>query len=1166
MVAEWESDGVVLPAQIERALEADSLVLFCGAGISAASPSCLPGFRGLVEEIASEFGRSDLLPVSPDEPVQFDVVMGELNELQHDVHARVSTRLRTTVKPNSYHLDLLQISQASARTPRIVTTNFDLLFEAAANQLRVAVPTHMAPALPLGNDFDGLVHLHGPVDPSLGQRMVITDTDFGQAYITEGWATQFLTRMFERYTTLFVGYSADDTVMRYLARALPANGNTRFAFMEAEQASTMSVKWNRLGVTPIPYPSPEDARHVALRDFLEHWRNSLTATPSQRFDLIQSIVVRGPDDLPVAERELLRLINDPEHARHFRSVAEPAIWIPRLDALEGLDSLFDSAAVASEESDAWARWAAGAFRTDGGSVLLAAVARHDGRLSWGLWFQAWLRLYEGYEPIGQHRQWLLLLAADQPSRDSQRLSSLLRTVAEKDGPAAEILLHHLLIPRLRFRPHRGWSGSLNSLTSDLVLAWRDSSIRDAWPTLLPLLSDPDHLLSVVLSLIRGVEATDSIFSGNDRRYALSLRRQKVDGVEKYGPDDPYVLVVDIARDLLREFVRSEGPERAIRYLDNSSEMIQRLALDALSEARSSSANALLTLLIERDLVFGVSTKPEAFRLMKSMYRHATPDVKQELLAYIREADPRRNDAEIRDYERFNALVWLSADQPAEDQVHAALAAVQDEHSDFGPREHPDLDSWITVGSHSESESKPEGRFRGLTVEQVVAALAADTTLHDVYDSGPILRELRDFLEQTPDQELPLLDELVTQSLWSPSAWSTALKIAIRLGVAWTAEPLMQRLDQVPGHLDDIARGMVFSITHPTSGPEPLENANERCRLLLGLWRNVSVEQSIDAPTDPSEAQSTARGSLAYAYVETVLRATQDRGDSKVDDEGLSGFRDLLVAQADDLADPSPMMLARYGGHILAMAGEWFDSHLQPALLQIDESPQSRSLWAGILTGNYISKALRLRTRDAVRVGWPQVSRMLPGSIEAFVENHAAQFAYDTTAGEHTWADPFIAAAPVTTRIRWIRSVARRLDGEEPSFQDLLFAHWQHRIEGQPPILGPEQRALLDWVTLPGIDRNRAADLFTLGPAATTTEEDHGFDYYDLDDFAVQDNKAFLRVALHLLSGRTTLPTFLNLLVTAAMEAGDDDVELARQVWSELLALGYGPAREFLNDE
>lgn len=1162
MKAEWQSDGIALPAELERALATDTLVLFCGAGISAAPPSCLPGFRGLVEAVALELGRSDLLPADPDVPVQFDAVMGELNELQHDAHARVSARLRATNHPNSYHKDLIQISQGRTGTPRIVTTNFDLLFEHAARELGVPLLVHTAPALPLGNDFSGLVHLHGTIDPASGQRMVVTDTDFGQAYITEGWATQFLTRMFERYVTLFVGYSADDTVMRYLARALPADGKTRFAFMEAEQADTMGVRWNRLGATPIAYPSPVEARHVSLKLFVENWRNRLTATPAERFDRVQSLLSGGPDSQDIPEPEVVWLMSDTEHARHFRNDADAAAWIPRLDGLGVIDELFDALALDTDENYGWAQWAVGSFLADRGAALLVAAARHGGRLARTLWFHVWLHLYEGYQPIEQHRKWLLLLAADQSSRDDDRLSGLLHQIAEKDPPAAEVLLHHMLIPRLQFRPHRGWLGEQDSLDTVMVLPWRQSSIRDAWPTLLPGLTDPDHLLSVVIDLIRGAESTDALFSGRERRHALSARRHRVDGVEEYGRDDPYVLVVDIARDLLREFVRREGTDRALQLLNSSSELIRRLAIDALAEAHSGDADAMLGLLLVHGLIFDIRYKPEVFRLLRAMYRHASPDAKVELLAHIEQTETRDSGSDIRDYERYNLLVWLSADQVDGDPAYMALSAAEAAHPDYGPREHPDLDFWVSVATFEESTSEAKGVFRGKSVEDVVAILGDDPALDDAYDNGPTLRELQDYLDHDPGQELHLLDEFLAQNVSSAAAWAVVLQSAVRPGATWQAEPLLARLVQLTSSIDDIAYGIVFAVARPSNEQgEPLDNSMERCRLLLGIWRNVTVEASEEPPTDPSAAHSTARGAVAYAYVETALRLTQEEEHPSIGAELLEGFDELLAAQNEEPADPSAMMLARYAGHVIDMAAEWSDRNLQPLLSSIDDSARSRSFWAGVLTANYFTQSLMTRTRDALRTGWPQVARALPGSIEAFIKVHAAQFAFYTPAGEHTWADPFIAAAPEATRARWIRSVARHVDGADPAFQDLLFELWQHRIDNQPPLRGLEQRALLDWLTLPNIDLERAVDLFTRGPAVTS--EERGFDYYDFGDLPRDNNSALLRVGRHLLEGRTSLPPFLNLLVAAAKKAGEQDAEVATEIWNRLLSLGYKAAREQL---
>ena len=37
--------------------------------------------------------------------------------------------------------------------------------------------------------------------------MVLTDADFGRAYLTEGWAQRFLVDVFREFTVLFIGYS-----------------------------------------------------------------------------------------------------------------------------------------------------------------------------------------------------------------------------------------------------------------------------------------------------------------------------------------------------------------------------------------------------------------------------------------------------------------------------------------------------------------------------------------------------------------------------------------------------------------------------------------------------------------------------------------------------------------------------------------------------------------------------------------------------------------------------------------------------------------------------------------------------------------------------------------------------------------------------------------------
>ena len=82
--------------------------------------------------------------------------------------------------------------------------------------------------------------------------MVLTDADFGRAYLTEGWARRFLVDVFREFTVLFIGYSHNDAIMNYLARALPADRlSGRFALTDTDDKG--KENWKLLGIEPITY-------------------------------------------------------------------------------------------------------------------------------------------------------------------------------------------------------------------------------------------------------------------------------------------------------------------------------------------------------------------------------------------------------------------------------------------------------------------------------------------------------------------------------------------------------------------------------------------------------------------------------------------------------------------------------------------------------------------------------------------------------------------------------------------------------------------------------------------------------------------------------------------------------------------------------------------------
>jgi hypothetical protein len=251
------------PEAILDARTSGDLVVFAGAGVSIPSPSSLPTFRGL----ATKIGEGSGITYEENEPD--DRYLGRLKMNGIDVHAASANILvNANTKPHELHRLLYELFPSREQV-RIVTTNFDThLSTAGKDVFGSEIRTFCAPALPLGNDFNGLVYLHGCAgwDPN---RCILTDEDFGRAYLTEAWAARFLAAMFTRYVVVFIGYSHNDTVMNYLSRGLPPKSqSTRFAFSLDDANSRRN--WGHLAIKPLIYQeTSEENAHQALTDSLK---------------------------------------------------------------------------------------------------------------------------------------------------------------------------------------------------------------------------------------------------------------------------------------------------------------------------------------------------------------------------------------------------------------------------------------------------------------------------------------------------------------------------------------------------------------------------------------------------------------------------------------------------------------------------------------------------------------------------------------------------------------------------------------------------------------------------------------------------------------------------------------------------------------------------------
>ena len=230
-------NGPSIPDELLVARDAGDVIFFCGAGVSQHEAG-LPNFEKLGRNVI------ELLGAAQDSPARrllvkalemgrmagvggllaTDRVFGLLEREFEVVDVRAAVAEAITPESNAglgAHRTLLTLATSRAGVTRLVTTNFDLLFEACDPDLPCSGPPRL-PDPRSDREFRGIVHLHGRVDAGYRQpadeEFVISSADFGRAYLSDGWATRFINLLLSRFQIVFVGYAAENPPVQYLLR------------------------------------------------------------------------------------------------------------------------------------------------------------------------------------------------------------------------------------------------------------------------------------------------------------------------------------------------------------------------------------------------------------------------------------------------------------------------------------------------------------------------------------------------------------------------------------------------------------------------------------------------------------------------------------------------------------------------------------------------------------------------------------------------------------------------------------------------------------------------------------------------------------------------------------------------------------------------------------
>jgi SIR2-like domain/Domain of unknown function (DUF4020) len=1079
----WINKEVDLPEALVSAQRARRLVVFAGAGISMGAPSNLPDFGRLADLISG-----GTLTRPPDEP--FDLFLGKLQTKQVDVQARARTFIgnpASTVAP--IHTALVDLFP-SADTVRIVTTNFDSHLSTAVRERHPAADIFYAPALPLGRAFSGLVYLHGSI--ARREPLILSDGDFGQAYLSDGWATRFLMEMFIHHTVLFVGYSHQDVVMRYLARSF-VGATQRFALTTAGRETF----WAHLGITPVHFPERNVGdRYGALADVITAWATTSRWGLLEHETRVQEIVSAPPPLEPDVADYIRTAFENDDTLGFFVAHAKTPEWLLWVEQQKGFDALFSVGDLPNQRSHQIAWWFAERFVLDHGQAAIDLIQRHRLTLHPTLLYAIARKLAHFSDKTAPALvgAWSAILTASEssPKLHARLLAQLLkRCTVPALRDAAIVVVSWLTRPRLELAAR--WPSIDPSdrlvVRSDIQLAADRRELEEAWnaaikphlnqfyAVLWPILTS--HLLTAH-ELLKATRASDS---GYD---PLSAARSAIEPHEQDTHKDEWIVLIDMTRDVLDwmlEYVPVEATRLIDHWLNSEPLILQRLAIHGLRVDSLRDAAEVLTLVRERRWLFALPFKHEIFRLLATRFPTADVAQQQALIdSVLSEPVLETNDEEDRrlsDHERYNLLQWLTTAAP-ESVARTALESFAVAHPDFSPREHPDLDHWISAGlvEHRSPWSAADLLHQPLTPERVSVLLDYKST--DYFGlKGPTRHCLDLEIEKAASQSFEwshkLASALEQQQQWSTSLWGALI-------AAWKSTANQLTAEQRETVLGIIERSPLPEQVGYTPVPDLLDAlASDQTQesdldLLDVLGDRLLKSSDLEVVEDESDdwlfrAINHRAGKIAQMWLQTLSQRLKrvDNKPTSIASAAANRF-EATIASTNLNGQLVRTILGSQVHFLFSVDRVWTSQKILP-LFDWGHPLQASGVWQGFLTWGQWNPALFEEMLPYTLQACEHLDSELKKEKEFFSGRLASVAAHLPGDPWHHagWLFAFVKTVDPDARSRWASHFGSFLEGLSEEglaaiWNTWLRDYWTDRTTGVPLPLDPKERhGMMMWL-------------------------------------------------------------------------------------------------------
>lgn len=1063
------------------ALRDDKLVVFAGAGVSMGPPSNLASFWQLASDIARSTG------LAPAEPL--DRFLGQLQHRGVAVHERAVQLLSPeNSAPNSMHIDLLRLFR-TVGCVRLVTTNFDLHFETAAESLYGTAPKiYRAPALPLGYDFTGIVHLHGALP--CAQELVLTDRDFGRAYLTEGWARRFLVDVFRQYTVLFVGYSHNDVVMNYLARALPADGVAgRFALTDEEG------NWDLLGIKPIRFVRSVGAD--TYRDLYDGVQRLAERSTRGALDWQIRLAEIGGREPPADEEaigEVEQALREVHTTRFLIKVARDAEWPKWLSSRKHLDALFDLAEL-SERDQLLTYWLAEHFAIEHSDAIFDLIAAYRVRLNPVLWWAIGREIGVRKDKLLEEsalKRWVSILLATAPSNaDYHTLLGLAERCARQGLVSLTLKVflfmgeHKLNITPGLIWPEEGDGERKSHLDVECQLNANHWSLNQVWTAHLK-----PHINLVAQIQLSGIAwrleemHQDLVTWDKASPYwdSISYGRSAIEPHEQDRYPKAVDVLIDAARDTL-EWLATNMPVFADAWIErlitSDVPLLRRLAVHAMTVHHAKSTDERLRWVLARGCLQDFSVHHEVHRAIALGYVTASEEVRQIVVdAVLALTLPDSGDwpAEKRTARsHFNWLSWLLQSKPECPLAGAALEPIKGQYPEWRPSDHPDLTHWSGQAGWVGTQSPwtVEQLLARDPLEQIDDLLRFKESHFDGPDRDSLNGAVLEACKQNTKWAFALADALAEQAQWLSDLWPAVMR-----GLRESELPIegwrdllasVSRPELYSVHSYDIA-DLLYALVRDGGKPFALDLLAEANAIALPVWKGLEDHAHDDEGGDwLSHAINRPAGIIVEFWINSLSLLMHGKPDfERTLPENYRQWFTLVVANADSKGSLGRTLLASQTAFLFGLDEVWTRQHIIPLFSDEDRNKFAQA-WDGFLVWGRLFPLLTEALLPAFVGAIPRIGIAHPDRRSRFFEFFTALAVLHVDDPTSELLPALFKHGIGEDRVHFASHLGYFLRDMQPSAKQRLWdlwlhRYWQDRLQSVPAALDEaEIRVMLDWL-------------------------------------------------------------------------------------------------------